>query len=122
MKQTYETGILGENAAEEYLCREKGMVCLERRYRTKSAEIDLIMLDRDTVVFVEVKTRRTGNPGAGLMTVNAAKQKRIARGAVLYLMSRHLLNRSVRFDVVEINRENLIHIPNAFQPYGKFYH
>ena len=121
MKQTYETGLLGEGAAEEYLCKECGMICLERRYRTKSAEIDLIMLDRDTVVFVEVKTRRTGNPGTGLMTVNAAKQKRIARGATLYLMSRHMLNRCVRFDVVEINRDGVCHIPNAFQPGSIFF-
>ena len=121
MKQTYETGLLGENAAEEYLCREFGMTCLERRFRTKSAEIDLIMLDRDTIVFVEVKTRRSGTLGVGLMTVNAAKQKRIARGATLYLMNRHLLNRSVRFDVVEINREQIYYVPNAFQPGGMFF-
>ena len=121
MKQTYETGILGEIAAETYLCGKCGMICLERRYRTKSAEIDLIMQDQDTLVFVEVKTRSKGKPGDGLQTVNAAKQKRISRGAMLYLMKHHKLNQSVRFDVVEVNRENIIHIPNAFQPGGMFY-
>ena len=121
MKQTYETGILGEIAAETYLCGKCGMVCLERRYRTKSAEIDLIMQDQDTLVFVEVKTRSKGKPGDGLQTVNAAKQKRISRGAMLYLMKHHKLNQSVRFDVVEVNRENIIHIPNAFQPGGMFF-
>ncbi len=121
MKQTYETGILGEIAAETYLCGKCGMICLERRYRTKSAEIDLIMQDQDTLVFVEVKTRSKGKPGDGLQTVNAAKQKRISRGAMLYLMKHHKLNQSVRFDVVEVNRENIIHIPNAFQPGGMFF-
>ena len=121
MKQTYETGILGEIAAETYLCGKCGMICLERRYRTKSAEIDLIMQDQDTLVFVEVKTRSKGKPGDGLQTVNAAKQKRISRGATLYLMKHHKLNQSVRFDVVEVNRENIIHIPNAFQPGGMFF-
>ena len=121
MKQTYETGILGEIAAETYLCGKCGMICLERRYRTKSAEIDLIMQDQDTLVFVEVKTRSKGKPGDGLQTVNAAKQKRISRGAMLYLMKHHNLNQSVRFDVVEVNRENIIHIPNAFQPGGMFF-
>ena len=121
MKQTDETGILGEIAAETYLCGKCGMICLERRYRTKSAEIDLIMQDQDTLVFVEVKTRSKGKPGDGLQTVNAAKQKRISRGAMLYLMKHHKLNQSVRFDVVEVNRENIIHIPNAFQPGGMFF-
>ncbi len=120
MKDTYETGLLGEQTAERYLT-EKGMVCLERRYRTKSAEIDLIMKDRDTIVFVEVKTRRTASPGSGLLSVTPSKQKRIARGAVLYLMSNHKLNALVRFDIVEINRDSVLHIPNAFQPGGMFY-
>lgn len=121
MKHTYETGLLGESAAEKYLCEKLGMICLERRFRTKSAEIDLIMMDRDTLVFVEVKTRRTGKPGDGLMTVNIAKQKRISRGAMLYLMSRNMLNRSIRFDVVEVNCDTITYIPNAFQPGGMFF-
>ena len=121
MKHKYETGLLGEKAAEAYLCKNFGMTCLERRYRTKFAEIDLIMMDHGTVVFVEVKTRKTGSPGEGLMSVNAAKQKRISRGAVIYLMNHHILNSSVRFDVVEVNRENITYVPNAFQPGGMFF-
>lgn len=122
MKTTYETGLRGENAAEEWLSREKGMVCLERRYRTRAGEIDLIMRDGDAIVFVEVKTRRTAEPGLGLAAVDGRKQRRIANGARLYLMARGWLNREVRFDLVEINRESILHIPNAFQPGGMFYH
>lgn len=121
MKQTYDTGLIGENAAETYLHDHAGMTCLERRFRTKSAEIDLIMRDRDTVVFVEVKTRQSGKPGEGLMSVNKEKQKRIYRGAMLYLMNHHMLNCSVRFDVVEVRPDRMIHIPNAFQPGGMFF-
>jgi putative endonuclease len=51
MKQTYETGLFGEDTAAAYLC-EKGMVLLAHRYRAKPGEIDLIMKDGDTVVFV----------------------------------------------------------------------
>ncbi len=121
MKATYETGVHGEEIAEDYLTK-KGMVCLERRYREKCGEIDLIMRDGHTLVFVEVKSRfSSAAPGTGLMAVNAAKQRRLARTAMLYLM-RHKAQRSpVRFDVLEINRDGVIHIPNAFQPGGMFF-
>jgi len=122
MKTTYETGLRGENTAEAWLTREKGMVCLERRYRAKAGEIDLIMLEGETVVFVEVKTRKNAAPGTGLAAVDARKQRRIAGGAQLYLMKKGWLNRQIRFDLVEINGEQVLHIPNAFQPGGMFYH
>ena len=57
MKTTYQTGLAGELQAEEWLIRNRGMKTLERRYRTKAGEIDLIMAEGNTVVFVEVKTR-----------------------------------------------------------------
>ena len=121
MKQTYETGLQGENTAEAYLHNQLGMTCLERRFRTHCGEIDLIMLDGNTVVFVEVKTRLTGAPGQGLMSVTEEKQKRISRAAVLYLMKSRLLNSPVRFDVIEIRPDSVRHVPNAFQPGGMFY-
>lgn len=122
MKETYETGLLGEEAAEKYLRNRYRMVCLERRYKAKCGEIDLIMLDGDTVVFVEVKTRRTGAPGNGLSAVNQAKQKRILNAALIYLMQNKWTRRTVRFDLVEIHRDGILYVPNAFQPYGHFYH
>ena len=120
--ETYETGLWGEDFAAEYLKEKLGMVLLEQRYRTKRGEIDLIMTDGDTVVFVEVKTRRTGETGNGLSAVNLAKQKRITQAATLYLMQKNWLRKAVRFDLVEIHGFEVIHIPNAFQPYGKFQH
>ncbi len=122
MKQTYETGLWGEDAAETYLTKERGMICLERRYRTKAGEIDLILLDGETVVFTEVKTRETGDPGNGLSAVNIRKQKRIVNAALLFLMRKKWMERPVRFDVVEICRGEILYVPNAFQPYGHFYH
>ena len=121
MKKTYETGLEGEKQAEEYLCARKGMTCVERRFRAKCGEIDLIMRDGGTLVFVEVKTRKTGAPGFGIAAVDGRKQQRIARGAMTYLMSRRLVGAPVRFDVVEVCRGEITHIPNAFQPGNMFY-
>ncbi len=121
MKDTYQAGVAGEEAAERYLRKTRGMVCLERRFRCRQGEIDLIMLEKDTVVFVEVKTRRSGAPGQGLQAVNATKQRRITQACQFYLMRRGWLNRAVRFDLVEIHPEGILHIPNAFQPGGMFY-
>ena len=121
MKETYETGLQGEQAAENYLRNTCGMTLLERRYRTRHSEIDLIMLDGETVVFVEVKTRKTGSPGTGMMAVNSAKQKRIAQGAVLYLMNSRRMNQPVRFDVLEVRPDSVVHVPDAFQPGSMYY-
>ena len=121
MKKTYETGLLGESAAESYLRENLGMTCLARRYRTRCGEIDLIMADGGTIVFVEVKTRLRAAPGSGLMAVDLKKQRRIARSAVLYLMEKGWLNRSVRFDAAEITASGIIHVPGAFQPGSMFY-
>lgn len=121
MKATYETGIQGESIAENYLL-SKGMKCLERRHREKTGEIDLIMEDGETLVFVEVKARFSARrSGQGLESVNYAKQKRIAKTATLYLMKHGWLRRPVRFDVIEINASEILHIPNAFQPGGMMF-
>ena len=121
MSATYETGLHGEEIALRFLT-EKGMRCLEKRHREKTGEIDLIMEDGPTVVFVEVKARFSAqSPGMGLRAVNPAKQKRIAQSAMLYLMKHNWTRRAVRFDVVEINREDIIYIPNAFQPGGMMF-
>lgn len=115
MKNTYETGLAGESGAEEWLREKRGMQVLERRLRTKAGEVDLVMLEGDTVVFVEVKTRMKAAPGQGMLAVNAAKQRRIVNAAMLYLMKKRWLNRPVRFDVVEVRPGTVTHVPNAFQ-------
>ena len=121
MKKTYETGLIGEQKAAEWLKEQAGMKLLEQRYRNQAGEIDLIMLDRDTIVFIEVKTRLHAIPGAGLLAVDRKKQQRIARAASLYLIGKGWLNRSVRFDAAEVTQSSVIHIPNAFQPGDMFY-
>ena len=115
MKETYETGLWGEDFAAEYLKEKLGMVLLEQRYRTKRGEIDLIMLDREFIVFVEVKTRLHAAAGEGLLAVDRKKQRRIVNASVLYLLKKGWMNRPVRYDIVEVGRERILYIPDAFQ-------
>ena len=112
MKQ-YDSGISGELLAEQYLSQQ-GMSLVARRYRGEDGEIDLIMLDGDTVVFVEVKARPASRAGTGLMAVTPAKQRRMTHAATAFLLEREWMERLVRFDVVEITRDGVLHIPNAF--------
>ena len=78
------------------------------------------MQDGDAIVFVEVRARPPARAGMGLMAVTPAKQRRMTHAALAFLLEREWLERSVRFDVVEITRDGILHIPNAFmaaQPY-----
>lgn len=114
MKQ-YEKGLNGEAQAENYLCA-LGMLCEARRYRAQDGEIDLIMLDGDTVVMVEVKYRPRGKAGEGLLAVTPAKQRRMAHAALAFLVEREWMDHPVRFDIVEITGSGILHVPNAFAP------
>jgi putative endonuclease len=112
-------GWIGERAAARYL-KKQGMRVLTRGFRTRWGEIDLIARDRDTLVFVEVKTRRRGEPAEA---VTPEKQKRLTRAAFQFLRRHRLLEPSVpsRFDVVAIvwpddrSKPRIQHIPNAFE-------
>ena len=112
MKQ-YDAGVNGELAAEQYLC-QLGMCVAARRYRAAGGEIDLIMLDRETVVFVEVKARRNSSRGTGLAAITPAKIRRISHAALGFLIEKEWTDYPVRFDVIEISRDGILHIPNAF--------
>lgn len=112
MKQ-YESGLNGEALAEDYLCKQ-GMSALARRYRAQDGEIDLIMLDGEIVVFVEVKSRPRSRAGMGLLAITPDKQRRMTHAALAFLLEREWMERLVRFDVVELTRDGILHIPNAF--------
>ena len=116
MEGTHARGMLGEIRAEQML-REKGCEILARNYVSPGSEIDLIARDGQTIVFVEVKTR-TGRFSAAREAVTPAKQKRICKGAVYYLMRNGLMNRQARFDVIEIQGERATYIENAFEYQG----
>ncbi|PYR65531.1 MAG: YraN family protein [Acidobacteria bacterium] len=102
MDKRQALGISGENLACAELGR-RGYAILERRYRTRFGEIDIIARDGQTIVFVEVKARLTGDFGGAAAAVTGWKQRRIAEMAVDYL-SRHRLHECpCRFDVVAID-------------------
>ncbi len=112
MKQ-YDSGLNGEALAEQFLL-QRGMTLLTRRYRGEDGEIDLIMQDGEIIVFIEVKARPANRRGTGLMAVTTAKQRRMTHAALAYLAEHSLADVSVRFDAIEITRDGILHVPNAF--------
>lgn len=105
-------GKIGEKKAEKYLLK-KGYALLERNYKTKFAEADLIFDDAGVLVFVEVKTRSSADFGEPSQAVNYAKQKKYVKLAEHYVMT-HNVDKDVRFDVVEVKKGEINHIKNAF--------
>jgi putative endonuclease len=90
---------------EDLACRElrrRGYVILDRRYRTRMGEIDIVAQHEEATVFVEVKARRDGRFGGAAAAVTPWKQRRMVAMAVDYMARRRLLNRPCRFDVVTV--------------------
>jgi len=108
----------GERIAEQYLKR-KGYKVVERNYRCAAGEVDLIVLDRRVIVFVEVKTRSGHGFGTPLEAVQPRKQRKMMQAAQFFLSQKKLHQRDARFDVVGISwpgREPVIeHVENAFE-------
>jgi len=94
-------GEIGENLACDEL-RRRGYVILARRYRRRGGEIDIVLADGATVVFVEVKTRDGAAYGSGAEAVSWSKQRRIVSMAAEFLARHGLTDRPCRFDVVSI--------------------
>ena len=95
-------GELGETLACDEL-RRRGYAILERRYRTRYGEIDIVARDGEVTVFVEVKTRDGNDFGDGAEAVTPWKQRRIAKMAVDFLARHRLHDRPCRFDVVAVD-------------------
>jgi putative endonuclease len=108
----------GERIAEQYLKR-KGYKLVERNYRCSAGEVDLIVLDRRVIVFVEVKTRTGHGFGTPLEAVQPRKQRKMTQAAQFFLSQKKLHERDARFDVVGISwlgHEPVIeHVENAFE-------
>ena len=97
-----ELGKSGEDLACAELER-RGYAILERRYRTRVGEIDIIARDKETIVFVEVKARVSDDFGGGAAAITGWKQRRVAQMAVDYLSRHRLHDRPCRFDVVTVD-------------------
>jgi len=119
-----------EDIAAQYLTG-RGVCILEKNFRSKEAEIDLIGQEGNTLVFIEVKARKAaGKTGTASEAVGAAKQKKICRCADYYMYRNNIApdSRSIRFDVVAITIRtgekedpyDIRWIPNAFD-YVRFH-
>lgn len=96
-----EKGNLGEIAALNYLV-QNGYLIMDKNFRTKYGEIDIIAKDKEFIVFIEVKTRKDFKLGLPCEAVNKNKQYRIAMMALLYIARKKLQGYNFRFDVIEI--------------------
>ncbi|MEF3193825.1 MAG: YraN family protein [Halothiobacillaceae bacterium] len=105
MSERRATGEAGENLALEYLER-RGLRLLARNVRARGGEIDLVMLDGATLVFVEVRSRSARGLVGAMESVTARKQQRVLTAARAYL-ARHPQHaaRPCRFDVIGITRD-----------------
>lgn len=114
---TREKGNLGEDRAVNFLLSQKYEI-LDRNYRIRTGEIDIVALKDDTVVFVEVKSLPHGNLEILSHELNSTKQKKIIKTSKSYLQNhRQYSNRFIRYDVLAIDVPGLDpvhHIVNAF--------
>jgi putative endonuclease len=95
-------GAWGEERAANFLRKEKGFAILERNYRCPLGEIDIVASDGDTLVFIEVKTKGSGDYLLPQVSVTREKQRKVIRVARWYLKERRLASPRCRFDVVAV--------------------
>jgi putative endonuclease len=121
-------GRRGEQRAASFLAK-RGMEVLARGVTNQFGEIDLVGLDGDTIVFVEVRTRRSLDAGHPAESVTPEKQARLTRAALAFLKQNRLLDHRSRFDVIAIlwpdgaKSPQIEYYKNAFEPagLGQFY-
>ncbi|MDN5937772.1 MAG: YraN family protein [Salinisphaera sp.] len=109
---------LGAAAEQSALsaARRRGWRCLARNYRTRGGELDLVLVDGDTLVVTEVRYRNTGRYGGGIASVDRRKQARIVRATRHFLASHpRWTDAPVRFDVVGVDEAGRLEwIEDAF--------
>jgi len=98
-------GSTGEVIAEKFLMNN-GYRILEKNFYYQHGEVDIIAKDGETLVFVEVKTRRSGRFGAPEEAVTPKKQEILRRTAEGYVILKNLNNVECRFDVVSVSMNN----------------
>lgn len=119
MSRQKSIGKLGEDCAAKFL-EAAGYAIIERNFRIRSAEIDIIAKIGDVIVFVEVKARSSIRHGLPSEAVNFHKQRKIIQAASVFLQDENFADCACRFDVVEVYLsgelvEEINHIENAFE-------
>lgn len=116
-KQHLYLGSQGEKAAVDFL-KDNGYKILAKNYKTKLGEIDIIARDKDTLTFIEVKTRYSDRWGLPSEAISQTKQRQISKAAIMFLKENGFLDKKARFDVVSVVWEDnpkLELIKNAFE-------
>lgn len=97
-------GRAAENAAENFL-RQQGCKTLQRNFRCRMGEIDLVVRDGDCLVFAEVRFRRPGQHGSGAESITHTKRQKLIRSAGYYLRTQKISSHQVcRFDVLSVSQ------------------
>lgn len=116
---TVSTGKLTEKLAARYLV-EQGLLLQQSNFQNRAGEIDLILKEQETLVFVEVKYRRNKQFGGAISAISSSKQQKIKQCAAFYLQHIGLneYNTPCRFDVIalegDIENPEIIWLKNAF--------
>ncbi len=118
-------GKRGEDVAASFL-KNNGFIIIQRNYRQKIGEIDIIARQDGWLVFIEVKARKSVRFGQPFEAVTQAKQAQIGKVALDYMTRNKLHDQPVRFDVISIlfNRNgeaDIEHLPNCFELTTGFY-
>ena len=112
---TKTIGDSAESRAAAYLARH-GYDLVERNYRCKAGELDIIARDGGVLAFVEVRSRASARFGHAVTAISPAKQRQVARIAAHYLAFRRPTAARYRFDVVAITGAELLLIRDAWRP------
>lgn len=116
-KERQALGVLGEDLALKEIKR-LGYECIARNYRCPLGEIDLIARERDSLVFIEIKTRRGRSIGYAKEAITPRKKRQLSKVALAYMKSNDCCNAKSRFDVVAVSlkdgKEEIEVIQNAF--------
>ncbi len=124
LRRTETLGERGELAAAKFLKRA-GYRIATTRLRQRYGEIDIVAVEGQTVVFVEVKTRRLDLTTQPADAVDRVRQQRMTRAALAFLKYHNLLEYACRFDVIEViwpadkKEPTIRHIIDAFQAVGR---
>lgn len=111
-------GEKGEKIAEKFL-KKNGFKIIEKNYKNRYGEIDIIAMDGDYLVFVEVKTKSSADFSEPETWVDFKKQNQLIKLANIYISEKDITDVNCRFDVIGItlgkdNKEKIVHIENAF--------
>ena len=113
MYKRHLIGKIGEDIASKYLI-EKGYIIIERNFRCKQGELDIIAKFEESIVFVEVKTRTNKKYGEPIDAVTYMKKMHILKSINYYLYSKGIENQSIRIDIIEVYiRENKYYIKHT---------